>query len=84
MQEPMAWNSQPPRRAPEPPDDGGGLRTWVLVTGIIHIVLSIVTFDVLGCIAGGFQVAGAQAVCSGGRKVEYQIVVDQSGFFCDQ
>ena len=60
MQEPMAWNSQV-RRAPEPPDDGS-LRTAVLVTGIIHIVLSIVSFDVLGCIAGGFQVAGAQAV----------------------
>ena len=42
--------------------DDGCLRTVVLVTGIIHIVLSIVSFDVLGCIAGGFQVAGARVV----------------------
>ena len=62
-QQPMAYNNWQ-RPAPVQPEQGGCLRTSVLVTGIIHIVLSVFSFNVLGCIAGGFQIAGASAVRS--------------------
>ena len=59
-QQPVAWNMQLP--APQQREEHGCLRTSVLVTGILHIVLSVFTFNVLGCIGGGFQIAGASAV----------------------
>ena len=38
--QPGAWSM--PRNAPLQPEQGGCLRTSVLVTGILHIVLSVV------------------------------------------
>ena len=54
------WNG--PHHGPLQPERGGCLRTSVLVTGILHIILSIFSFNVLGRIGGGFQIAGATAV----------------------
>ena len=61
-QQPAAWNM--PTVASQQPEQNGCLRTTVLVTGAIHIVLSVFTFNVLGCIGGGFQIAGASVVCA--------------------
>ena len=60
-----------PRPRPMQQEQGGCLRTSVLVTGILHIVLSVFTFNVLGCIGGGFQIAGATAVCANEKKVKH-------------
>ena len=59
-QQPVVWKMQ--HLTPQQREQGGCLRTSVLVTGILHIVLSVFTFNVLGCIGGGFQIAGASAV----------------------
>ena len=59
-QQPVAWNMQHP--APQQPEQDGCLRTSVLVTGIIHIVISIFPTNVLGIIAGCFQITGASMV----------------------
>ena len=59
-QQPVAWNMQHP--APQQPEQDGCLRTSVLVTGIIHIVISIFPTNVLGIIAGCFQITGASTV----------------------
>ena len=77
-----------PRPRPMQQEQGGCLRTSVLVTGILHIVLVInwvtmlvtmpylptvlpILLSVLGCIGGGFQIAGATAVCANEKKVKH-------------
>ena len=57
QQQPVAWNMQRPRPpAPLQQEQGECLRTAVFVTGILHIVLGVFTFNVLGCIGGGFKI----------------------------
>ena len=43
-------------------DQDGCLRTSVFACGIIHIVISIFPTNVLGIIAGSFQITGASKV----------------------
>ena len=65
-QQPAAWNMPPAAR--QQPEQSPCLRTAVLVTGIIHIVMSIFPTNVLGIIAGCFQLTGASQVrgqCTG-------------------
>ena len=66
-QQPAAWNLPPHAAAAaarqqwqDQPD--GCLRTSVFACGIIHIVISIFPTNVLGIIAGSFQIAGASKV----------------------
>ena len=59
-QQPAAWNMPPAAR--QQPEQSPCLRTAVLVTGIIHIVMSIFPTNVLGIIAGCFQLTGASQV----------------------
>ena len=61
-QQPATWNM--PTVASQQPEQDGCLRTTVWVTGIIHIVISIFPTNVLGIIAGCFQITGASRVCT--------------------
>ena len=49
---PGAWSM--PRNAPLQPEQGGCLRTSVLVTGILHIVLSVVGL----CVGSSLNITG--------------------------
>ena len=55
-QQPAAWNM------PQRQEQDGCLRTSVFACGIIHIVISIFPTNILGIIAGSFQITGASKV----------------------
>ena len=56
-QQPAAWNMPQQRQ-----EQDGCLRTSVFACGIIHIVISIFPTNILGIIAGSFQITGASKV----------------------
>ena len=55
-QQPAAWNT------PQLQEQDSCLRTSVFACGIIHIVISIFPTNILGIIAGSFQITGASKV----------------------